>query len=88
MKNIVSTALQVVAEGTRRKQKTWCRHILWDEALEFIGRKFIFRLGSRGNGKNGIWYEVPRSWKVCPICLAERPTKANIEAGREAARYD
>lgn len=26
--------------------------------------------------------EVPRSWKVCPVCIAERPTKAAIKAAK------
>lgn len=60
---------------TKSIKKGWCVHITH---------------GSSDGGRNG-WVmiieqiytsviKVPPSWKVCPICQAERPTKTNIKA--------
>lgn len=54
--------------------KRWCEHITppgdgigWVMLIDAVNRSVV---------------EVPRSWKVCPICEAPRPTKANIKAAK------
>lgn len=64
-----------------KRIKKWCKHIRWngfDAAWTILGGLF--------NGSD--YFFVPRSWKACPICGAERPTKSNIAAAinRCAAR--
>lgn len=59
--------------------KIWCRHIrkhayqaVWPTAVTW---RFLY-------SEHGLQQslEVPRSWKVCPVCEAERPTRENIAA--------
>lgn len=62
--------------------KKWCRHIVWDNGAYLMARAgWIFSF-------EGEWEAVPRTWKACPCCLAERPTKANIAAARLRAAMD
>ncbi len=51
--------------------KKWCRHIVWLSDFGWIL-----------NSHPGDWPCVTRSWKVCPICQAPRPTRANIKAAK------
>lgn len=55
--------------------KTWCKHIVWDNDNNNFERYYW----QFNDGHNDI-IQVPRSWKVCPCCQAERPTRANIAA--------
>jgi hypothetical protein len=56
--------------------KTWCRHITWND------------LSDRSSGGGFAWWFVTKdkavivskNWKVCPVCLAERPTRENVRA--------
>ena len=43
--------------------KTWCEHIEWKEMHWFIDG----------------YHPVGRTWKRCPICEAERPTRVTIK---------
>lgn len=59
-------------------KKKWCRHIKWLPRLK------------GGRYWESMWFlnncdPVPANWKVCPICLAERPTEANIAAATHRA---
>jgi hypothetical protein len=53
----------------------WCRHIKWKPWQ----KKWWVLQG---------WLHVQRSWRVCPICGAERPTKANRNAAELRAAMD
>jgi hypothetical protein len=55
--------------------KIWCRHIAWDYDNNDPNR-YYWQLN---DGTNDI-IPVPRNWKVCPVCGAERPTRANKKA--------
>ena len=56
-------------------KKTWCKHIIWYEYRKLDG-------GGLGHywtmDKSTCVDSVPKSWKMCPICGIERPTKANL----------
>jgi hypothetical protein len=56
--------------------KKWCKHIRWTvEAVGSARRKWLLSIGRAE-------LVVPHSWKVCPICQTERPTKENIHAAK------
>lgn len=57
--------------------KKWCRHITWTDNC--ADRYLTIEYGWFMN-INGQHTEVPKSWKVCPICQTEKPTRANINA--------
>lgn len=59
--------------------KIWCNHIRWDlmpgddrYTLTSDKKMWIIRMPYS--------VKVPRSWKVCPICTIERPTRTHIAA--------
>ena len=58
--------------------KKWCRHIVRFSC--YSGEPFWVTLKQH--------WEVPRSWKVCPICQARRPTRANIKFAKLVAAMD
>ncbi len=72
--------------GSQMK-KTWCKHISW-------WPKWFPKPG--GKIKSGWWIasplnrtaEIPHKWKLCPICGAERPTRANKAAAQLRAAMD
>lgn len=64
--------------------KKWCRHIHWHP---IVAPKYRWIVRMDTSLQKG-WYEVPRYWKVCPICLVERPTKKNIEAAEMRSLMD
>lgn len=51
-----------------KKEKVWCKHI-------FSGLHTEWR-----TAVSGYNVEVPKTWKLCPICECLRPTRANIAA--------
>lgn len=64
--------------------KTWCSHIEWRPMRKHAKLKYADKCD---------WFLnrhrlVLRSWKVCPICGAERPTRANIAAAELRAAMD
>lgn len=72
--------------------KKWCRHIKWDSYVQYDARTTC-----HVNTPAWVIYcptpsslelPVPRSWKVCPVCGAERPTKANTKAAAHCALMD
>lgn len=60
------------------KPKTWCRHIKWRCGI--AANTFEFPVRDWTGHK--IYIPVPRSWKLCPICGTERPTRTNIKAAK------
>lgn len=55
-------------------KKIWCKHIWWGEfSPTDIRLKWVISL-------SGFNIPVPRSWKLCPVCESERPTRENIKA--------
>jgi len=59
------------------KKKDWCRHIKGEEY--YIPRKSYW---------TGFGIVIPLSWRMCPICGAERPTRTNIKAAKMVAELD
>jgi len=64
--------------------KTWCRHIKWQCGIA----EDRWQIGVRGWSGQLYGVPVPHSWRVCPICEAERPTRANIAAATNRALQD
>lgn len=56
-------------------KKEWCKHIK-------------FYTDSKPSWRMNGWMPVPNSWKLCPICGAKRPTKANVSAAVNRAIQD
>jgi ubiquitin C-terminal hydrolase len=56
----------------------WCRHI---HRRQYVG-EIIYAWFFDG------CYVVSQHWKVCPVCLKERPTKKNIKAAKLRAEMD
>lgn len=53
-------------------KKFWCKHIHYSDNIIDGNKRYIWWMNRVDN--------IPPSWKVCPICQAERPTKKNITA--------
>lgn len=53
------------------KTKKWCRHIVWDIADDYQPKGEWIMLKFDINGVS----DVPKTWKLCPICGAKRPNK-------------
>lgn len=61
-------------------KKQWCQHILRLTTLEqWIIKTKEWR--SHPIPLATVESIVPRSWKACPVCLAERPKKLKITQG-------
>ncbi len=65
-------------------KRVWCRHITWRCGIAEDRWEMTVRNWSDAE----IYFPIPSSWKVCPICQAERPTKANIQAAELRALMD
>jgi hypothetical protein len=53
--------------------KTWCDHIKYLHEYIDGNRRYSWWMDS-------LHRDIPKSWKMCPICGIERPTKANLAA--------
>ena len=59
-------------------KKNWCQHIQWGSPMDQPKGGWIIYLEQT----NAQVVVIPRTWKVCPICQAPRPTAANIKAAK------
>lgn len=64
--------------------KRWCIHIKWRSGISVSQ----WEMKVKSWDSNWMYVPVPRSWEVCPICQAERPTKENIAAAQLRAAMD
>jgi len=66
------------------KSKYWCSHITEGVRPDSHHEGWILYLDTT----NAQVISVPRGWKMCPVCGAERPTAANKKAARHRFLMD
>jgi hypothetical protein len=64
--------------------KKWCSHIHWQCGIA----EDRWEIKARDWGGHVAYVPIPRSWRVCPICEIERPTRENIKAAVNRALQD
>lgn len=67
-----------------KRQQNWCNHITWGLPVNSHHEGWVMFLEQTNASVIG----VPRNWKVCPICQAERPTNVNRRAAKHRFMMD
>jgi hypothetical protein len=63
--------------------KVWCKHIVWEDLSDRCASHYLWWFVS-----DDCASIVTKNWKVCPICQAPRPTRANKRAAANRFAQD